>query len=337
MTEANSAASTRTSRVIKAPREALYRAFTDPAALAVWLSPGEMTGKVHEFDARVGGGYRMSLFYPSSEQVYRGKTSEREDRFTARFVELTPPTRIVQAISFDSVDPAFSGEMTMVVTFEDRDGGTEVTILFEHIPSGIRPEDNEAGCRSSLEKLARYAISSRKAVDPVWDRKPKLKVTHYPAPTPIAAGYSMLRVLVDSLEQRPWAEREKVMSICSSSGASSPWCGSQDTLDGFSKPLHQRQRTCAQPPLLSRAPGFPCSQLHLRNRPRLRLQCRSPLLFWGETAVRKRKPQGDGLSPAKWSRAATTAAGRILPRKSSNSSEKRSLSPTKTCSYAPET
>src|SRR2546425_741795 len=132
-----------------------------------------MTGKVHEFDARVGGGYRMSLFYPSSEQVYRGKTSEREDRFTARFVELTPPTRIVQAISFDSVDPAFSGEMTMVVTFEDRDGGTEVTILFfEHIPSGIRPEDNEAGCRSSLEKLARYAISSRKAVDPVWDRKP---------------------------------------------------------------------------------------------------------------------------------------------------------------------
>ena len=104
MTEANSAAKTRTSRVIKAPRAALYRAFTDPAALAVRLAPGEMTGKVHAFDARVGGGYRMSLFYPASEQVYRGKTSEREDRFTARFVELTPPTRIVQAISFDSGD-----------------------------------------------------------------------------------------------------------------------------------------------------------------------------------------------------------------------------------------
>jgi uncharacterized protein YndB with AHSA1/START domain len=88
--------------------------------------------------------------------VYRGKTAEREDRFTARFVELTPPTRIVQAIAFDSVDPAFSGEMTMVVTLEDKEGGTEVTVVFEHIPSGIRPEDNEAGCRSSLEKLARY-------------------------------------------------------------------------------------------------------------------------------------------------------------------------------------
>jgi uncharacterized protein YndB with AHSA1/START domain len=156
MTDTTSAASTRTSRVIKAPREALYRAFTDPAALAVWLAPGDMTGKIHEFDGRVGGGYRMSLFYPSSEQEFRGKTSEREDRFTARFVELTPPKRIVQAISFDSADPAFSGEMTMVVTFEARDGGTEVTILFEHIPPGIRPEDNDEGTRSSLEKLARY-------------------------------------------------------------------------------------------------------------------------------------------------------------------------------------
>ena len=98
----------------------------------------------------------MSLFYPASEQVYRGKTSEREDRFTARFVELTPPARIVQAICFDTADPAYSGEMTMVVTFEDKDGGTEVTISFEHLPPGIRPEDNEAGTRSSLEKLARY-------------------------------------------------------------------------------------------------------------------------------------------------------------------------------------
>jgi hypothetical protein len=44
----------------------------------------------------------------------------------------------------------------MVVTFEYRDGGTEVTILFEQIPPGIRPEDNDAGTRSSLEKLAHY-------------------------------------------------------------------------------------------------------------------------------------------------------------------------------------
>jgi uncharacterized protein YndB with AHSA1/START domain len=98
----------------------------------------------------------MSLFYDPSEQAYRGKTSEGEDRFTARFLELTPAKRIVQAINFDSRDARFAGVMIMVVTFEDTDEGTEVTILFENIPRGIRPEDNDAGTRSSLEKLARY-------------------------------------------------------------------------------------------------------------------------------------------------------------------------------------
>ncbi len=58
MANANSASSTRTSRLIKASREALDRASTDPAALAAWLSPRELTGKVHEFDGQVGGGYQ---------------------------------------------------------------------------------------------------------------------------------------------------------------------------------------------------------------------------------------------------------------------------------------
>ncbi len=156
MADANSRTSTRNSKFIKAPREALYRAFTDPAALAVWLAPGDMTGEVHRFDGRVGGGYQMSLYYPSSEETVDGKTSDREDRYTAQFVELTPPGRIVAATTFDSGDPAFSGEMIMVVTIEAEDGGTTVSILFKDIPSGIRPEDNEAGTRSTLEKLARY-------------------------------------------------------------------------------------------------------------------------------------------------------------------------------------
>jgi uncharacterized protein YndB with AHSA1/START domain len=156
MADALSTAFSETSRVIKSPRESLYNAFTDPVALIAWLPPGEMTGKIYSFDAHVGGGYRMSLLYPQSEQIFRGKTSEREDRFTSRFVELEPPAKIVQAITFISADSAFSGEMTMVVTFEVEDGGTNVTVTCNGIPPGIRPEDNDAGCRSSLDKLARY-------------------------------------------------------------------------------------------------------------------------------------------------------------------------------------
>src|SRR5437773_8039549 len=75
MKDAHSRASTRNSKFIKATPEALYRAFTDPAALAIWLAPGDMTGEVHSFDYRVGGGYQMSLYYPSSEKTLRGKTS----------------------------------------------------------------------------------------------------------------------------------------------------------------------------------------------------------------------------------------------------------------------
>lgn len=156
MSDAHAQASTRNSKWIKAPPEALYRAFTDPAALAVWQAPGDMTGTVHQFDTRAGGGYQMSLYYPASDTTSQGKTAEREDRFTARFVELTPPRRIVEVVTFDSDDPAFAGEMIMEVTLEAADGGTTVTIVFKNIPAGVRPEDNEAGTLESLEKLARY-------------------------------------------------------------------------------------------------------------------------------------------------------------------------------------
>jgi uncharacterized protein YndB with AHSA1/START domain len=85
------AASTRTSRVIKAPAEALYRAFTDPAELMEWLPPGEMTGEIHAFDTRVGGGYEMSLYSPPDEQAFRGKTAEREDRTKPKSSRLVRP------------------------------------------------------------------------------------------------------------------------------------------------------------------------------------------------------------------------------------------------------
>ncbi|MET0310376.1 MAG: SRPBCC domain-containing protein [Sphingomonas sp.] len=71
-----------------------------------------------------------------------------------RFVELAPPVRIVEAIRFVSDDPEFHGEMTMTALFEQRATGTEVVLLFENLPIGLRPEDNEEGARLSLEQLA---------------------------------------------------------------------------------------------------------------------------------------------------------------------------------------
>ncbi len=135
--------------------EELYAAFLDTSVLVDWLPPAEMTGEIHEFDARVGGGYRMSLFYPPNELAFRGKTSNRQDMVNVRFVELAPPRRIVEAVSFVTTYPAFFGKMTMTATFEEASGGTEVTLVLKNLPPGLRAEDNEAGSRLSLDQLAR--------------------------------------------------------------------------------------------------------------------------------------------------------------------------------------
>ena len=72
-----------------------------------------------------------------------------------RLVELSRPCRIVEAVGFVTTDPGFFGEMTLIVTFDKVCGGTEVTLVFENLPPGLRAEDNEAGSRLSLEQLAR--------------------------------------------------------------------------------------------------------------------------------------------------------------------------------------
>lgn len=149
-----SPASTRTSRVVRATPEQLWAAFMDPALLVEWLPPAGMTARLHAFDARVGGGYRMSLFYPDDERDVQGKSGDREDVVEVRFVALSPPRRIVEAVRFATTDPAFAGEMTLVVTLDEAPGGTEVTMQFDGLPPGLRPEDNDAGARLSLEQLA---------------------------------------------------------------------------------------------------------------------------------------------------------------------------------------
>ena len=146
--------STQVSTVIKAPRPVVYKAFLDPAALAAWRVPENMTARVHSFEAREGGIYRMSLTYRDARQSPGGKTSEDTDTFQGRFVELVPDEKIVEAITFESDAPGFAGEMKMTTRLADVEGGTEVTMLCQDLPAGIRPEDNETGTRQSLHKLA---------------------------------------------------------------------------------------------------------------------------------------------------------------------------------------
>lgn len=98
---------------------------------------------------------KCHYFTPNLKKA-RGKTSAKEDRFTAKFVELIPGEKISQAIIFDSNDPALSGEMIVNISFKSENAETKVAITFTNIPSGINPKDNEAGTKLTLEKLAHY-------------------------------------------------------------------------------------------------------------------------------------------------------------------------------------
>ncbi|KRA60251.1 hypothetical protein ASD79_08420 [Caulobacter sp. Root655] len=148
------APTTRASRLIPAAHDAVWNALMDPEILVQWLPPGDMTGQMHAFDGRVGGGFEMSLYYPKGETQQLGKTAEREDRTRVRFAAIKPGRQVVWAVVFDTDDSALKGEMTITVSLEAAPGGTRVTLLSENLPPGLRPADNKEGSKESLKKLA---------------------------------------------------------------------------------------------------------------------------------------------------------------------------------------
>ena len=145
----------RASRVMAAPPARVWAALVDPEALLAWLPPGEMTGEFERFDARPDGSYRMVLTYPDASGT-PGKATAESDIVEARFVDIVPGERVIQAVDFVSDDPAFAGTMTMTWEVTAVDAGTRVDIVAEDVPDGISAEDHAAGLASSLTNLAAY-------------------------------------------------------------------------------------------------------------------------------------------------------------------------------------
>ncbi|MBN0046729.1 SRPBCC family protein [Streptomyces actuosus] len=145
---------TRLSVRVNASRAAVYRALTDAEAVRAWRVPAGMTSRVHEFDAREGGTFRVSLTYDTPAGT--GKTVSRTDTYHGRFARLVPDEQVVEVIEFDSPDPALHGAMTMTTTLTDADGGgTDVLVVHEGVPDTVPAADNEAGMRMALANLAR--------------------------------------------------------------------------------------------------------------------------------------------------------------------------------------
>ena len=151
--------STRVVRHVNATRAAVYRALVDPEAITAWRVPAGMSSRVHEFDAREGGRFRISLTHDEPSAV--GKSAARTDTYHGRFLRLVPGELVVEAMEFETADPALRGRMTMTTTLTDADGGTDVLVVHEGVPDAVPAADNETGTRMALENLARLVEARR--------------------------------------------------------------------------------------------------------------------------------------------------------------------------------
>ena len=120
-----------TTRVFNAPRELVFRAWTDPDHLAHWWGPKGFTNTFHEFDLKPGGFWRFVMHGPDGGD-YKNESV---------FVEIAKPERIV----FRHVSaPRFQ----VTATFADQAGKTKLTwcMLFESV--------------AECDKVKRYAVEA---------------------------------------------------------------------------------------------------------------------------------------------------------------------------------
>ncbi|MEN8161274.1 MAG: SRPBCC domain-containing protein [Myxococcota bacterium] len=138
-------------RSFDAPRERIYRAFTDPALRSRWLRPADdWTVPTTELDPRVGGAYRDVFRSPEGEEF-----SEH-----GRFEELREPERLVYSCRFEGggvVEP----EMRVVIDLDDAGGGkTRVRLAQTGYRSRQNRDEQEQGWPLFLDQLAKLVAAT---------------------------------------------------------------------------------------------------------------------------------------------------------------------------------
>jgi uncharacterized protein YndB with AHSA1/START domain len=131
-------------RVLRSSPERVYKAFLDADAMVKWLPPNGFTAKVHHFDGRVGGTFKMS---------FTNFTTGKGHSFGGEYIELVPHERIRYTDKFD--DPNMPGTMQVTVTLKKVFCGTELNIVQEGVPAMIPAEACYMGWQESLVLLGK--------------------------------------------------------------------------------------------------------------------------------------------------------------------------------------
>jgi|SRR5579862_1613266 len=143
-------------RTFDAPRELVFKAWTDPRQVQQWWGPNGFTNPRCEVDARPGGEIRIDMRAPDG-MVYPMK---------AVFEELREPERIVFMSSALDADGNSMFDIRNTVTFSERRGKTELTLLAQVIQAtSVAPQylkGMEMGWNQSLDRLHNHVESTSK-------------------------------------------------------------------------------------------------------------------------------------------------------------------------------
>jgi uncharacterized protein YndB with AHSA1/START domain len=142
--EAKRPAALRLTRTVAAPREKVFRAWTDPKTLSLWFAPSEKyVTRVPQLEAREGGRYRIEMTLDG--RPHRVSGTYREVRF---------PERLVFTWQWEN-EPDRSGSFDTVVRieFHDRGGETELVLTHEGFVTETDREEHDKGWKGCLDRL----------------------------------------------------------------------------------------------------------------------------------------------------------------------------------------
>ena len=136
----------RVTRLINAPRERVFAAWTTPADILIWFGPETCQTLSAKVNLRPGGDYHFRV---KSEGI-------GEINLDGVFREVKRPSKLVYTWNFSGQPEVEFGESQVTVKFFDREDATEIQITHEQLPNEEVKEDHKQGWEGCLDKLEKH-------------------------------------------------------------------------------------------------------------------------------------------------------------------------------------
>ena len=135
-------------RFIKAPRDRVYIAWTDPAQLKERFGPENVKTRDLIADVRVGGQFRWDCTDPEGKDV----------TISGEYRELQAGRKIVFTWRLEGEEDWKKHSSLVTAEFFDREGGTELRLTHENLPSEPSRDDHAQGWNSAVDKLEKFLV-----------------------------------------------------------------------------------------------------------------------------------------------------------------------------------